>query len=131
MKTIRLTLLFMVLAGIACFMFSMSNSRVYVATVIDYVETSNEVDGLNEPSMLNSYIFSIDKTGEIVQSVSSTKPFKLYIGDSILIKVDENNMASEATIELYSLAFSFISAILLFIFYFADSKSYNHRIFVK
>ncbi len=123
MKTVRLVLLFMVLAGVAFFLFGMHKSDVKKATVVDVVRA--------EDDSMYSYIFEVEESKELVHSYVDTREPKLKVGDTTLIEVDDNYMAVEAHIELYSLAFSFVSAFLWIVFMLADSKMYVHKICVK
>ena len=125
MTKTRLVLMIMVIVGIIGFLLSLQGDNLRRAVINDIQTVS--IDGVNNTDVVT---LTVDKLGT-VETVTDTSKTKTFIGDELLVRVDSSNNVKIINNEMYFLAFSAVSMILMFVFIFSDSKIYNHRIIVK
>lgn len=125
MAKTRLVLMLMVIVGIIGFLLSLQGDNLRRAVINDIQTVS--IDGVNNTDVVT---LTVDKLGT-VETVTDTSKTKTFIGDELLVRVDSSNNVKIINNEMYFLAFSAVSMILMFVFIFSDSKIYNHRIIVK
>lgn len=125
MAKTRLVLMLMMIVGIIGFLLSLQGDNLRRAVINDIQTVS--IDGVNNTDVVT---LTVDKLGT-VETVTDTSKTKTFIGDELLVRVDSSNNVKIINNEMYFLAFSAVSMILMFVFIFSDSKIYNHRIIVK